>query len=100
MRGVEEWGDGVGGGAAARAPTGNGRFLLRQLPKVRRLKDLLILAVWVYGVGCAMSMSTMRRGKQERVAHLEGGFFPNQHGFHNLDSFYFFIGEPKMDVPL
>ena len=109
MRGVEEWGDdGVGGGAAARAaPKGNGRFLL---PKVRRLRDLLIVAVRVCGVGCEISMS-MRHGKGAGVGKFGRRFFSMQHGFRNLRInnllffisflvFGLFIGEPKIDAAL
>lgn len=105
---MEEWGDDgvVGGGAAARAaPKGNGRFL----PKVRKLRDLLIVAVRVRGVGCEISMS-MCHGKGAGVGKF-GRFFSMQHGFRNFRInnllffisflvFGFFIGEPEIDAAL
>ncbi len=63
---MDEWGDEVGGGSPCAAPHGNGRFLLRQLLRFRKLRYLFIVAVQGQLVGCDVSIHR-HRGKARRA---------------------------------
>ena len=108
---MEAWtAEGVGGGGAARAaPKGNGRFLLRQLPRFRRLRELLIVTVRVWWVDCEVSMSN-KHCKRYGVRAMWEEVFKKQHGltiwgkqkldFPLIMCFCFFITNLNIDAPL